>query len=73
MKVKITRSTADDTLYAVSDTNRTRPMRTAELARWLRHLRLSDSQIASVLDLGPADSVTVELEDEFPGEIARAS
>ncbi len=73
MKVKITRSTADDTLYAVSDANRTRPMRTTELTRWLRHLRVAESQIASVLDLGPADSIIVEMEDMLPGEIARAS
>lgn len=73
MKLKITRSTVDDTLYAVSDANRTRPMRTAELTRWLRHLGVGESEVASVLELGPAGSLTVDLADDLPGQIACAS
>jgi hypothetical protein len=72
MKMKITRSTGDETLYVVSDTNRTRPMRAAELVSWLRRLRVAESQIEAVLDLGPAYSITLDFEDEAPGQIARA-
>ncbi len=73
MQIKITRSITDDTLYAVSDGNRTRPMRSGELVHWLRELNVRESEIKAVLDLAAADSLTLELDDRSPGQMARAS
>ncbi len=75
MKLKITRSVSDDSLYAVSDNYRTRPMRSAELTRWLLRLGSSDADVTTVMNLKPADSIELEVRfiAMFPGEHARAS
>jgi predicted small metal-binding protein len=60
MKLSITRLSYDERLYSIDSAAGTRyGMKAAELARWLRGLRVADSAISAVLDIAPNETILV--------------
>jgi hypothetical protein len=62
MQLKITRLPSDDRVYTIaSDSGNRYGVHDFELKRWLLYLGIDDSAIASVLDIEPNETTTLQV------------